>query len=134
MSGYLGAMGFGFPGAIAAKLACPEKDVFCITGDGGFSMAMSDFVTAVKYDLPMTVIILNNHELGMIQVEQMMEQYPNYATDLYNPDFAAYATACGGKGIRVTEPALLKDAVIEAMGNNSPTIIDVETDPVRFYR
>jgi pyruvate oxidase len=134
MSGYLGAMGFGFPGAIAAKLACPEKQVFCITGDGGFSMAMSDFVTAVKYHLPMTVIILNNHELGMIQVEQMMEEYPNYGTDLYNPDFAAYATVCGGKGIRVTEPAELKNAVIEAMENNCPTIIDVETDPVRFYR
>lgn len=134
MSGYLGAMGFGFPGAIAAKLACPEKDVFCITGDGGFSMAMADFVTAVKYDLPMIVIILNNHELGMIQVEQMMEQYPNFGTDLYNPNFAAYASVCGGKGIRVEEPDKLKDAVTEAIGNKSPTIIDIETDPIRFYR
>ncbi|WP_245619053.1 thiamine pyrophosphate-dependent enzyme [Methanogenium cariaci] len=96
--GYLATMGFGLPGAIAAKLACPEKEVFCITGDGGFSMAMADFVTAVKYDLPMVVIILNNHELGMIQVEQTVEQYPNFGTDLYNPDFAAYASICGGEG------------------------------------
>ncbi|WFN34839.1 thiamine pyrophosphate-dependent enzyme [Methanogenium sp. S4BF] len=134
MSGYLGAMGFGLPGAIAAKLACPEKDVFCITGDGGFSMAMADFVTAVKYNLPMVIIILNNHELGMIQVEQMMEQYPNYGTDLYNPDFAAFASVCGGKGIRVEDPASLKNALTEAIGNTIPTIIDIETDPVRFYR
>lgn len=134
MSGYLATMGFGLPGAIAAKLACPEKDVFCITGDGGFSMAMADFVTAVKYHLPMVVIILNNHELGMIQVEQMTEQYPNFGTELYNPDFAAYASVCGGKGIRVEEPALLRGAITEAIENKCPTIIDIETDPVRFYR
>jgi pyruvate oxidase len=98
MSGYLGTMGFGFPGAIAAKIAYPEKSVFCITGDGGFSMAMSDFVTAVKYSLPMVVVILNNRQLGMIQVEQMTERYPNYATELLNPDFAKYAEVCGGQG------------------------------------
>lgn len=134
MSGYLATMGFGLPGAIAAKLAYPEKAVFCITGDGGFSMAMADFVTAVKYHLPMVVIILNNHELAMIQVEQMMEQYPNYATDLHNPDFSAYAEACGGIGIRVEEPGTLKKAVSEAIHCNRPTIIDIETDPVRFHR
>jgi pyruvate oxidase len=134
MSGYLATMGFGLPGAIAAKLAYPEKVVFCITGDGGFSMAMADFVTAVTYDLPMVVIILNNHELGMIRVEQMMEQYPTYATDLYNPDFAAYAEACGGIGIRVNEPGMLRKAVTDAIEYTLPTIIDIETDPVRFYR
>ncbi|WAI00819.1 thiamine pyrophosphate-dependent enzyme [Methanogenium organophilum] len=134
MSGYLATMGFGLPGAIAAKLAYPDKAVFCITGDGGFSMAMGDFVTAVKYHLPIVVIILNNHELGMIQVEQMMEQYPNYATDLHNPDFAAYAEACGGIGIHVEEPEMLRTAVSGAINSTRPTIIDIETDPVRFYR
>jgi pyruvate oxidase len=132
MSGYLGTMGFGLPGAIAAKLAYPEKTVFCITGDGGFSMAMMDFVTAVKYDLPMVVVVFNNHQLGMIQVEQMMEQYPNYATDLLNPDFAAYADACGGVGIRVEKPGELRGAVERAMALNRPVIVDVETDPNRF--
>jgi pyruvate oxidase len=89
MSGYLATMGFGFPGAIAAKLAFPEKTVFCVTGDGGFSMAMADFVTAIRYNLPMVVVVLNNHQLGMIQVEQMTEHYPNFGTELTNPDFAA---------------------------------------------
>ena len=132
MSGYLATMGFGLPGAIAAKIAYPDRTVFCITGDGGFSMAMADFVTAVKYDLPVVVVILNNHQLGMIQVEQMMEHYPNYATDLLNPDFARYAEACGGIGIRVSRPEDLKNAFVTAMSHKRPVIIDVETDPKRF--
>jgi pyruvate oxidase len=132
MSGYLGTMGFGFPGAIAAKIAYPEKAVFCITGDGGFSMAMADFVTAVKYDLPMVVVILNNSELGMIRVEQMTEHYPNYATGLLNPDFARYADACGGFGIRVGRPDELRPAILKAMSQSRPVIVDVMTDPRRF--
>ncbi len=132
MSGYLATMGFGFPGAIAAKLAYPDQPVFCITGDGGFSMAMEELVTAVKYRLPFVTIVLNNHQLGMIQVEQMMEQYPNYATDLLNPDFAGYARVCGGAGYRVKLPGELKPAVLEAMTLDVPSIIDVETDPERF--
>ena len=71
MSGYLATMGFGLPGAIAHaayQLAYPDRRVFCITGDGGFTMAMPEFVTAVKYNLPVIVIVLNNHQLGMIQV------------------------------------------------------------------
>jgi pyruvate oxidase len=132
MSGYLATMGFGFPGAIAAKLAYPDRPVFCITGDGGFSMAMADYVTAVKEKLPFVTIILNNHQLGMIQVEQMMEQYENYATDLLNPDFAGYARICGGAGFSVSKPAELEPAVREAMSLDIPSIIDVETDPKRF--
>jgi len=132
MSGYLATMGFGFPAAIAAKIAYPEKQVICITGDGGFSQAMSDFVTAVKYDLPMVIVVLNNQQLGMIQVEQLTEHYPNYATDLLNPDFAAYAEACGGAGITVKKPGDLKGALVRAMSLNVPVIIDVDTDPNRF--
>jgi pyruvate oxidase len=132
MSGYLATMGFGLPGAIAAKIACPDRTVFCITGDGGFSMAMADFITAVKYDLPVVVVILNNHQLGMIQVEQMMEHYPNYATDLLNPDFARYAEVCGGIGMHVSRPEELRPALIAALSRKRPVIIDVETDPKRF--
>jgi pyruvate oxidase len=132
MSGYLASMGFGLPGAIAAKIAFPDRPVFCITGDGGFSMAMADFITAVKYDLPIIVIVLNNHQLGMIQVEQMMEHYPNYATDLLNPDFARYAEVCGGIGINVHNPGELTPALVTAMTAGRPVIIDIETDPKRF--
>lgn len=132
MSGYLATMGFGFPGALAARIAYPDRPVFCITGDGGFSMAMGDFISAVKYDLPVVVIVLNNRQLGMIRVEQMMEHYPNYATDLLNPDFAKYAETCGGAGIRVTRPDELQPAVERAMAMGRPVIVDVETDPDRF--
>lgn len=132
MSGYLGTMGFGFPGAIAAKLAYPDKTVVCITGDGGFTMAMADFVTTIKYNLPMVVIVLNNKQLAMIQVEQKIEGYPLFSTDLLNPDFAAYAEACGGVGIKVTKPEELTHAVKNALTLNKPAIIDVDTDSRRF--
>jgi len=132
MSGYLATMGFGFPGALAARLAFPDRKVFCITGDGGFSMAMGDFVTAVRYRLPVMVILLNNHQLGMIQVEQMVEQYPNFATDLLNPDFAEYARICGGTGFSVKAPDQLVPALQKAMEQDVPVIVDIETDPKRF--
>jgi pyruvate oxidase len=80
----------------------------------------------------MVVVVLNNHQLGMIQVEQLTEHYPNYATDLLNPDFAAYAVACGGTGIAVKKPGELKGAIIRAMSMNVPVIVDVDTDPKRF--
>jgi pyruvate oxidase len=132
MSGYLATMGFGLPGAIAAKLAYPDRTVVCITGDGGFAMAMADFITAVKYRLPMVVVIFNNHQYGMIQVEQMEEGYPNFATDLINPDFSGYAEQCGGAGFRVKRPEELRPALVRALAIDRPVIIDVETDPKRF--
>jgi len=132
MSGYLGTMGFGLPGAIAAKLAYPDATVACITGDGGFAMVMADFATAVKYDLPIVVVVLNNHELAMIREEQREAGYPPYGVDLTNPDFAAFARASGGAGIRVTRPQDLPRAVEEALKMNKPVVVDVETDPERF--
>ena len=132
MSGYLATMGFGLPGAIAAKIAFPDRQVFCITGDGGLGMALAEFLTAVKYELPMVVVLLNNHQLGMIQVEQMMEHYPNFGTDLHNPDFPAFADSCGGMGFRVETPADLKNTLIRAGESNLPSIVDIETDKRRF--
>ncbi|HVN66242.1 MAG TPA: thiamine pyrophosphate-dependent enzyme [Methanomicrobiales archaeon] len=132
MSGYLATMGFGLPAAIAAKLAYPDRKVFCITGDGGFAMGMAEVVTAVKYHLPMVIVIMDNRELGMIRVEQQMEHYPNFGTDLLNPDFAAYADACGGEGIRVSRPDELEPAIRRAMELDTVVIVDVETDVRRF--
>jgi pyruvate oxidase len=133
MSGYLGTMGFGLPAAVAAKLAYPENTVMCITGDGGFAMAMAELVTAVKYKLPMIVVVLNNRQLAMIQVEQKAEGYPNFGTDLLNPDFAAYAQACGCVGIKVARPEEFPRAVERALKDSDAiTLLDVETDPKRF--
>lgn len=132
MSGYLATMGFALPGAIAAKIASPDRQIFCITGDGGFAMAMADFVTAVRDNLPMVVVILNNHELGMIRVEQMVEHYEPFATRLHNPDFVQFARSCGGDGKKVTVPADLSRALMWAMQQEKPVIVDIETDPDRF--
>lgn len=132
MSGYLASMGTGLPGAMAAKLAYPERQVVCITGDGGFSMVMADFLTAVKNELPIKVFLFNNRHLGMIMQEQKVENYPNWETDLHNCDFAEYARHCGGIGIKVNEAAELPAAVEKALSYDQPVIVDIETDPRRF--
>jgi pyruvate oxidase len=134
MSGYLASMGAGLPGAMAAQIAYPDKQVVCITGDGGFSMVMGDFLTAVKYALPIKVILFNNKQLGMIMQEQKVENYPNWQTDLYNCDFAEYARNCGGLGIKVVDPKELDSSIEKALSSDMPVIVDIETDPRRFIR
>ena len=132
MSGYLASMGAGLPGALAAQLVYPERQVICITGDGGFSMVMADFLTAVKHSLPVKVFLFNNRQLGMIMQEQKVEGYPNWQTDLQNCDFADYARNCGGIGIAVAHPGELGDAVDAALAAEKPVVVDINTDPRRF--
>ncbi|MGW8288901.1 MAG: thiamine pyrophosphate-binding protein, partial [Candidatus Bathyarchaeia archaeon] len=132
MSGYLASMGFGLPGAIAAALAYPDKQVVCIAGDGGFSMLMADFLTALKYQMPIKVFILNNQSLGMIKQEQKVEGYQPWQTELYNYNFAEYAENSGGTGIKVTEPSELETAIEKALSANKSAIVDIDTDSRRF--
>ncbi|MCW4046015.1 MAG: thiamine pyrophosphate-binding protein [Candidatus Bathyarchaeota archaeon] len=132
MSGYLASMGFGLPGAMAAALAYPERQIVCIAGDGGFSMVMADFLTALKYRMPIKVFIMNNRRLGMIMQEQKVEGYESWQTELYDFDFADYAEHSGGIGIKVTEPSELEGAVDKALHADKAVIVDIETDPRRF--
>jgi thiamine pyrophosphate-dependent acetolactate synthase large subunit-like protein/rubredoxin len=132
MSGYLATMGFGLPAALAAQIIYPNRQVVCIAGDGGFSMLMADFLTAVKNNLPIIVFIFNNKQLGMIMQEQKMEGYANWQTELQDLDFAEYAKQCGGVGITVKTPEELPDAVDKALSTNKPVIVDINTDPMRF--
>jgi len=132
MSGYLASMGSGLPGALTAKLIYPEREAVCITGDGGFTMVMGDFLTAVKNDLCIKVFLFNNKQLGMIMQEQKVEAYPNWQTDLYNCNFAEYAQNCGAVGIKVKDPLDLPAAVDRAFATNRPVIVDIDTDPRRF--
>jgi pyruvate oxidase/acetolactate synthase-1/2/3 large subunit len=132
MSGYLASMGAGLPGALAAQLVFPDRQVICITGDGGFSMVMADFMTAVKYKLPVKIFLFNNRQLGMIMQEQKVENYPNWQTELHNCDFAQYAKNCGGNGIKVKKSSELHDAILKALKTNSPFIVDIDTDAKRF--
>jgi pyruvate oxidase len=132
MSGYLATMGFGLPAAIAAKLAAPDKQVVCITGDGGFAQVMGEFMTAIEQDLKIIVVILNNNELAMISMEQRVEGYPKFATELDNPNFADYAISCGGCGFTVHEPMELKAVMEHVINGRKPAIVDIATDPKRF--
>lgn len=125
ISSWLATMGSGLPAAIAAKLNEPDTQVVSVCGDGGFSMVMQDFLTAVKYDLPITVLILNNKKIGMIQFEQ--EELGNipYEVDLENMDYAKFAEACGGVGYQATNKAELIQALEGAKHASKPTLIDV---------
>jgi thiamine pyrophosphate-dependent acetolactate synthase large subunit-like protein/rubredoxin len=132
MSGTLATMGFGLPGAMAAALAYPNKQIVCLTGDGGLTMVLGDFLTALKYRLPVKVFVMNNKRLGMIMQEQKVEGYESWQTDLYDYNFADFAEHSGGVGIKVTEPSELRAAVDKALFVTKPTIVDIDTDPRRF--
>ena len=129
MSGYLGSIGFSFPAALGARMALPECPVVSISGDGGFGQYMGEFTTAVKYDLDMTHILLNNGELGKISKEQRAEGWDVWQTSLRNAGFAEYARECGGFGVKVTEAAGLADAVAEALAYKGPSLVEVISDP-----
>lgn len=128
ISGRLATMGSGLPGAIAAQVAYPSKQVVGICGDGGFTMVMHDFVTAVKYNLPIKIVILNNSKIGMIKYEQQEMGHLNYETELGEVDFAAFAKACGGEGFRVEKQEDLANTMKQAFLSNRPTIIDVSIE------
>jgi pyruvate oxidase len=132
MSGQLATMGFGLPGALAAALAYPERQIICLTGDGGLAMVLGDFLTALKYNLPVKVFVINNKRLGMIMQEQKVEGFESSQTDLYDFSFAEFAEHAGGLGIKVTEPNQLEEAVSKALAATKPTIVDIDTDPRRF--
>ncbi|NLS40991.1 pyruvate oxidase [Bacillus subtilis] len=125
VSSWLATMGCGLPGAIASSLAEPERQAIAVCGDGGFSMVMQDLPTAVKYKLPVTVVILNNENLGMIEYEQQVKGNIDYVTQLQNVDYAAFAESCGAKGIKVTKAEELAPAFHEALRSDQPVVVDV---------
>jgi len=129
LSGNLASMAFALPGALGAQLTYPERKVFALTGDGAFTMLMGDFVTAVKYALPIVVIVLNNGRLGFIKLEQEVKGLPEWGTELTNPDFAEFARACGGVGFKVERPEDLAPVMEKAIATGKPAVIDVVVDP-----
>ncbi|KRL37983.1 pyruvate oxidase [Liquorilactobacillus uvarum] len=125
ISAWLGTMGCGLPGAIAAQVAYPKRRALTINGDGAFSMVMQDFVTAVKYKLPLICIVINNQKLAFIQYEQQSAGQLNYQIDLADMDFAKFADACGGIGITAKSNAEFKKALDRAYKiKDRPTLIN----------
>lgn len=132
MSSNMVSMGFGFPAALAVQLKYPQRQVICVTGDGGFAMVMADFTTAVINNLPVKVIVFNDGKLKNIKKEQEMYGYPEYGTGFVNPDFASFASSCGGVGYRVDDPERLDRALEQAFLSRKPAIVDVLVDPDRM--
>ncbi len=125
-----GSMGYGMPAAVAMKRLYPERTVVCIAGDGDFLMNGQEFATAVQYDLPLVVVLADNSIYGTIRMHQERE-YPGriIATDLKNPDFAAYARAFGGFGVTVEKTADFPAAYAAALASGKPAIVHLRIDP-----
>jgi acetolactate synthase I/II/III large subunit len=130
-SGGLGTMGFGLPAAIGAKLGRPDKTVIDVSGDGGFQMTMQELATAVNYDIPVVVCILNNGYLGMVRQWQDLFWNKRYSQTCIavQPDFVMLAEAFGAMGLRVTEPDQVGVALREAIDSGRPTVIDFKISP-----
>lgn len=129
LSSALASMAFAMPGAIGAQITYKDRPVIAVAGDGGFAMLMADFVTAVKYDLPITCVIFNNSKLGFIALEQETKGLPEHSIDLLNPDFVKFAEACGGVGYRVEKPEDLRDTFERAIALDKPVVVEIMVDP-----
>ncbi|GAB6059746.1 biosynthetic-type acetolactate synthase large subunit [Desulfonatronum parangueonense] len=130
-SGGLGTMGYGFPAAIGAQVAFPDKLVIDIAGDGSIQMNIQEMATAVSYNIPVKIVILNNGYLGMVRQWQELFYSKNYcATCMHiNPDFVKLAEAYGARGYRVTKAADVETVLQEAFATPGPVIVDVVVEP-----
>ncbi|MFE0319428.1 pyruvate dehydrogenase [Streptomyces albogriseolus] len=124
-----GSMANALPMAIGAQFTDRHRQVVSMSGDGGFTMMMGDFLTLVQYDLPVKVILFNNSSLSMVELEMLVAGLPSYGTTMKNPDFAAVARACGAYGVRVEKPKELAGALKAAFKHKGPALVDVVTDP-----
>ncbi len=130
VSGNLATMACGLPYAIAAQVAYPDRQVVAFVGDGGFSMLMAEFSTAVKYKLPIKVVVIKNNSLGQIKWEQLvMLGNPEYGCALEPIDFAAVARACGGTGFTIEDPAECGPTLDQALNTPGPVLIEAVVDP-----
>ncbi|MGW1162836.1 pyruvate dehydrogenase [Streptomyces sp. NPDC002513] len=124
-----GSMANALPQAIGAQFLDRGRQVVSLSGDGGFSMLMGDFLTLVQYGLPVKVVVFNNSSLGMVDLEMMVDGLPPYGTTYSHTDYAAIATAAGARGIRVERPGDVRGALREAFAHDGPALVDVVTDP-----
>lgn len=124
-----GSMANALPQAIGAQFLDRRRQVVAMSGDGGFTMLMGEFLTLAQYDLPVKVVLFNNSSLGMVELEMMVAGLRSYGTANHNPDFAAIAEAAGALGVRVEKPKQLRSALRDAFRHKGPALVDVVTDP-----
>jgi pyruvate dehydrogenase (quinone) len=131
LSGNLATMANGLPYTIAAQVAYPERQCIGFVGDGGFSMLMAEFSTAVKYRLPIKIIVVKNNTLGQIKWEQIVFLgNPEFGCDLLPIDFAAFARACSGSGFTIEDPADCGSILDEALATPGPVVVEAVVDPL----
>jgi pyruvate dehydrogenase (quinone) len=119
-----GSMANAMPQAIGAQCAYPNRQVISMSGDGGFSMLMGDFLTLAQVGLPVKVVVFNNSALGFIELEQKSTGFINTGTDFKNPNFAAMAEAVGVRGIRIERPDDVRRGIAEALDHDGPVLVD----------
>lgn len=124
-SGKWRTMGFALPAGIAAKLIVPERQVVVLVGDGGLLMNAGELMTLADHKLHVTVVVVNNHSLGLEEAKMKWEGLSPFGTRLNNPDFANLANAFGLTGFRVEKAAQLADTLREAVAIEGPTLVDV---------
>jgi pyruvate dehydrogenase (quinone) len=131
LSGNLATMAPGLPYAIGIQHAFPGRQVIAFVGDGGFAMLMAEFLTAIKHELPVKIVISNNNALGQILWEQMILGYPEHGVRYRAPfaDYSAFATANGAYGVKVRKPADLRGAVQQALRHDGPALVDADVNP-----
>jgi pyruvate dehydrogenase (quinone)/pyruvate oxidase len=130
LSGNLATMACGLPYAIGAQAAYPDRQVVAFVGDGGLTMLMGELATAVKYRMPIKVVVIKNNSLGQIKWEQMVFLgNPEYLCDLQPIDFTQVARACGATGLHVERPEDCGRVLDEALGTPGPVIVEAVVDP-----
>jgi pyruvate dehydrogenase (quinone)/pyruvate decarboxylase len=127
-TGMLATMAPGLPFAIAAQLAYPDRQCVAVVGDGGFTQLMGELVTAVKYQLPIKIVLLKNNSLAEVLFEQKELGNPAYGCELAPIDFVAFATACGAQGFRCTRPAEVAAAVRATLHSRGPAVLEACVD------
>ena len=119
-----GSMANAMSQAIGAQAAFPRRQVISLSGDGGFTMLMGDFLTLVQHDLPVKVVVFNNGALGFIEIEQKSSGFLDFGTKFKNPNFAAMAEAVGVRGIRLEDPGDVERGIAEALAHDGPALVD----------
>jgi pyruvate dehydrogenase (quinone) len=119
-----GSMANAMSQAIGAQSAFPQRQVISLSGDGGFTMLMGDFLTLVQHNLPVKVVVFNNSTLGFIEIEQKSSGFLDFGTKFKNPNFAAMAEAVGVHGIRLEDPGDVESGIADAVAHDGPVLVD----------